>query len=63
MRGTNRPHGTCGAVAAGLRAGSTASSSGVMPECSFGSSRKYHNQTNTQMRLSEPRMTNEPRHV
>src|SRR5258708_40304492 len=53
-------HGT-GLVGPRLRTGSAASSSAVSGGAA-GTSRKYHNHTNTQTRLKSARTTNAPRH-
>src|SRR4030081_2903164 len=63
MRGTSNPHGTVERAVVEPRIGSVASSDSVMPACSFGSSRKYQSQTNTQIRLIQPRMMKEARQL
>src|SRR6266404_6944245 len=60
MRRNNLNHGT-GLVAPRLRTGSVASSFAVSGGA-VGTSRKYHNHTNTQTRLKSARTTNAPRH-
>src|ERR1700736_489938 len=61
MRRNNLNHGTGLVALPRLRTGSVASSSAVSGGA-VGTSRKYHNQTKTQIRLRSARTTNAPRH-
>src|SRR3977135_2281811 len=61
MRRNNLSHGTDLAAFPRLRTGSVASSSAVSGGAA-GTSRKYHTQTRTQIRLKSARTTNAPRH-
>src|SRR5258708_10805281 len=61
MRRNNLSHGTGVVALPRLRTGSVASSSAVRGGAA-GISRKYHNQTTTQIRLTSARATNAPRH-
>src|SRR6516165_2190131 len=60
MRRNSLSHGTGSVAPRRLRAGKSASSSAVRGGAS-GTSRKYHAQTRTQMRLNTASTTNEPR--
>src|ERR1700736_38560 len=61
MRRNNLNHGTGLVALPRLRTGSVASSSAVSGGAA-GTSRKYHNQTKTQIRLRSARTTTAPRH-
>src|SRR6516225_9167857 len=60
MRRNSLSHGTGSFASRRLRAGKSANSSAVRGGAS-GTSRKYHAQTRTQMRLNTASTTNEPR--
>src|SRR5438876_11068524 len=61
MRRNNLSQGTLLAAPPRLRAGSVASSSGIS-DGAAGTSRKFHHQIKTQIRLKRARTTNAPRH-